>query len=584
MRALITENIAVVQNRRNCEPLQTNRFSIFVDETTDITMAKWLILLARYVHPDTLKVQTRILQYFHLNSLEAKARDLVGVVAVYFRENQIALSNIVSVQSDSAPIMVGCNNSFYTHLKKFAPKLISMGCICHLTALAATAACAVLPPVCQLLLKDLVAFLSISSKRKDALQEFVLAHEYKDLQLIKLSGTRWLVRFYCVDRFIYLWRPVKEHVQLLHYEDSLKPVRKKVTNDKQKAEQAEQELAKKKLQQFSDAFADETTKAYFYFQHYALNQLNMFNASYQKKNVTRVHLIWLESLGLLYFFASHCIIPSLLPDKRFSSKILDINFADKSNYRDVKDVNLGPSCEEYIRNELTFCSPQEIQDLRSKCLQFYETLCTKLIEHLPFNDDFLRRLRMFHPHFALNCSDRISTFKMVILVAKGLLKDDEYNARELYKEWSLLYDLPQTTKDDLWKLDFDEMWIKISTLQTADGLIQFPELNNLLSVVRKIGHSNADAERGFSFLPDLKTKKRNRMGDDLVNANIVIRSAMRDDGVTALTMEFEEEHYTRFTSEILYPTKNSAPQTLALHSMHEDDFDVDGFDPSEYDE
>jgi len=52
---------------------------------------------------------------------------------------------------------------------------------------------------------------------------------------------------------------------------------------------------------------------------------------------------------------------------------------------------------------------------------------------------------------------------------------------------------------------------------TDEGELHFPNLRLLLSVVRALPHSNAEAERVFSLIPDAKTKKRNNMSTKHLN-------------------------------------------------------------------
>ncbi|EZA59737.1 hypothetical protein X777_16312, partial [Ooceraea biroi] len=50
---------------------------------------------------------------------------------------------------DFFAIMVGCNNSFMTHLKSEVPQLITLHCICHSSKLIASKACAKLLSSCE---------------------------------------------------------------------------------------------------------------------------------------------------------------------------------------------------------------------------------------------------------------------------------------------------------------------------------------------------------------------------------------------------------------------------------------------------
>ena len=55
----------------------------------------------------------------------------------------------------------------------------------------------------------------------------------------------------------------------------------------------------------------------------------------------------------------------------------------------------------------------------------------------------------------------------------------------------------------------------------------FKNLVALAKLVFTLPHSNAETERIFSFLTDTKTKKRNKMGPELLDAILVTKSAMK---------------------------------------------------------
>ncbi|EZA47913.1 hypothetical protein X777_15032 [Ooceraea biroi] len=86
-----------------------------------------------------------------------------------------------------------------------------------------------------------------------------------------------------------------------------------------------------------------------------------------------------------------------------------------------------------------------------------------------------------------------------------------------------------------------------------------------VSAVRSLPNSNADPERTFSILTDLKTKKRNKLSPTCVNATCVIKSALKTRGETATSMTITQEHLSRMSSDKLYalfPTKEKSSLTL----------------------
>ena len=67
-----------------------------------------------------------------------------------------------------------------------------------------------------------------------------------------------------------------------------------------------------------------------------------------------------------------------------------------------------------------------------------------------------------------------------------------------------MFELSPEIKEQWSKLSFDEMCIAIRVCTTNKGGTVFLNLSSLLSRVRTLPHSNAEAERAFTMLPDAK--------------------------------------------------------------------------------
>lgn len=83
------------------------------------------------------------------------------------------------------------------------------------------------------------------------------------------------------------------------------------------------------------------------------------------------------------------------------------------------------------------------------------------------------------------------------------------------------------------------MWKEILKRQ-SNNIFKYPNLRSLLNAIRSLPNSNADPERTFSLLSDLKTKKRNRLSSTCINATCVFKSALKARKETALQMIINE--------------------------------------------
>ena len=73
-----------------------------------------------------------------------------------------------------------------------------------------------------------------------------------------------------------------------------------------------------------------------------------------------------------------------------------------------------------------------------------------------------------------------------------------------------------------------------------------------MNVVRSLPHSNAEAERIFSILTDVKTCKRSKLSHDSVNSIAVIKTAFTARGETSSTISIGPNHFTLMSSNNLY--------------------------------
>lgn len=105
-------------------------------------------------------------------------------------------------------------------------------------------------------------------------------------------------------------------------------------------------------------------------------------------------------------------------------------------------------------------------------------------------------------------------------------------------------------QDYLLLLNIDDFWCTISRLKTS--LIHTSNIYKLAKTYLSLPHSNAEAERIFSVVTDMKTKKRNHLGDDTLNSVAVIRSAYGTKDINYLNLEVTKKHLTLHNSNNLY--------------------------------
>lgn len=80
----------------------------------------------------------------------------------------------------------------------------------------------------------------------------------------------------------------------------------------------------------------------------------------------------------------------------------------------------------------------------------------------------------------------------------------------------------------------------------------FPNISKLAKLVLTLPHSNAESERIFSIVNEVKTKKRNKIGNDSLNAVAIIGSSFQDKEINCTTFKVRKDHINLHNSKYLY--------------------------------
>lgn len=168
--------------------LKNNRFSIIIDETTDISTTKSLFVIVRLWLKTT--VQDRFFDLIEVvnGTAECIYNSLIALLDSY----EIPYKNIVGFGADNASVMMGPIKGVQARLKQICPNLVVFGCGCHSAHLCASAACLKLPKTVEQFARDIFNYFVNSSKRQRELQEFQTFANEVVHKMLKLSTTRWL--------------------------------------------------------------------------------------------------------------------------------------------------------------------------------------------------------------------------------------------------------------------------------------------------------------------------------------------------------------------------------------------------------
>ncbi|XP_066590784.1 zinc finger MYM-type protein 6-like [Prorops nasuta] len=550
LRNIITNVLCPYETARITNKLQNHKFSVFEDETSDISNEKKMTLLTRYVDSKSLRVEVNLLQLINLDASDCSADKLFKAFSSELIKKEIPISQIIGLSCDNASVMVGKHDSFQTRLLKNCPRLVTMPCICHSSALVASNACKTLPVECGNFIKKIVTFINGSPKRTAIFKDFQQSFEKETKNLLKYAETRWLSRHTCIERILEQWNII--HTFLLELMSENKS-------------QAEEMLL---------SMNNPETKAYLYFLENVLKKFNSFNAFFQASE-TRIHVLHKSCMKFLMFLLQKFIKPALLKDEILIPYLRNIDFGRTDNQLPLQSIDIGPDCAEYLEDGLIEekLNEEQIQLIRQNCLSFLIKASQEVRNRFPIFDKFLENLNIFQMEKALFDEDRETSSIKLLEICRLVGYFDEHSIKI---EWTSLYSNETYDVKTYWsKLSFDNMWQAICSAKNSNKELRYPQLRALLNLVRSLPHSNAEAERCFSIIPDSKTRKRNKLSHETLNAICVVKYALRSKEETSLSMTVTKQHL-ELMKNLLYSSKLvTAKSNLNLHAYEDSDDDTE---------
>ncbi|GAA6099628.1 protein ZBED8 [Tachysurus ichikawai] len=171
------------------------RFSLQLDETTDVSNLSQLAVFVRYVKGDLIKEDF----LFCKPLTTTKAADVKKLVDDFFKDNNLSWDMVSAVCSYGAPVMLGRKSGFGALVKADAPHIIVTHCILHRHALATKT----LPPTLAEVLKIVVE--CVNYVRNNALRHRIFSELCKEIGsefevLLYHSNVRWLSRGQVLNR------------------------------------------------------------------------------------------------------------------------------------------------------------------------------------------------------------------------------------------------------------------------------------------------------------------------------------------------------------------------------------------------
>lgn len=173
--------------------VQDGVFSLIVDESTDVSIIKYLGIVVRYFSISTAKIVTTFLKLSHIDSCDADG--ITNAIKFTLAELKLDIRKLVGLGTDNASVMVGINNGVFKKLSESAPSLTHIPCVCHSLQLAvseATKQC--LPRNLEFLVSETYNWFARSSARQQSYKNIynLINNGSNPLKITQISQTRWM--------------------------------------------------------------------------------------------------------------------------------------------------------------------------------------------------------------------------------------------------------------------------------------------------------------------------------------------------------------------------------------------------------
>ncbi|XP_036317486.1 zinc finger MYM-type protein 6-like, partial [Rhagoletis pomonella] len=304
---MLTDVLGAKAKENIVSVLQTTKFSCIIDETTDVSSKKSLVIVVRYYDKLAHKVRDRFLSLIEVSKTDADS--LYNYINDFFSATNIPLKNVIGLATDGANVMAGELGGLKAKFMKDGD-IFYIKCSCHSLHLCSAYACKKLPIEIDKLCRSIYTFFAHSAKRIYDFKEFQEYCQVEPHKILGVSTTRWLALEGVINRIIEQW----DALQLYFISNVIE------VNGINAAK-----LAKK--------MGNPSLRVYFLFLSYVLKIINDLNKDFQSEKIRLPYLYSRVNMTIKLTLSNFM--------KNSVVKNLDVNailtdFEKLNNYNDEK--------------------------------------------------------------------------------------------------------------------------------------------------------------------------------------------------------------------------------------------------------
>ena len=190
---------------------KASMFSILIDETTDISISKMMVVFVRMVDEHFIP-HTHFLRDICIKDPKSDANVLFGVLTEFLDAQGLKLENVRGFGSDGASVMVGRHKGVAAKLRAKSPHLINIHCMAHRFNLCTSQASKNVKyfEEFERIIRDLYYHFggSKSGNRKCELESIQKVLDEPQIQLKECHEIRWIAFYKAVYAIYHSWAPL----------------------------------------------------------------------------------------------------------------------------------------------------------------------------------------------------------------------------------------------------------------------------------------------------------------------------------------------------------------------------------------
>lgn len=557
--AIIKNVLEPAMRKELIEEVGDQSYSIILDESTDVTIEKYMAYCIRYYNSKLDKIVVDFLGFQEV--FEATADALYKSFKSFISKMGLNLQKLIALGTDGASNLCGKHHSLFTLLQADIPHLQLLKCVCHSLSLCASKACSELPSCLEYLLRETRNWFAHSPLRMKIYQTLfeTINDGKKPLKLTQLSATRWLAFYEAIKTNINQWLELKTHFNMVQSLERCYTAR---------------ELAA--------MYNDDTNLLYLLFLCSILKEVTNVNIIFQANdaNITKIY----SDLRILLVATARRVFKPIFLRIQNQSENVSLTMLHEADIISIKraldkadapiensllpldSIDFGEKFNDLLAKKTV--SAEKAKEIKQRCTGFLVRLIKELVDRLPLNVSVVEKNQLLDPrHVCLsNSKPRIEEFPWQ-------LGDPNIDREAIINQWHILSTMRMeeiigTTASPN---NVEHFWIEVLKMKNAGGNLMFKDLAEFSIRCLSLPLSNAVVERIFSVMGTIKTKLRNRMQLPMLIAILRIRTHMNVRGICCNSFQPSDHMISLHAGRKMYASSGPSASSSATTSTATDD-------------